>query len=75
MTPGDDGRDGQPGPLLVTVDEAGRLCAVGRSKMYELIARGEVPSVTIGRARRVPLAQLRDWIDGQLAERASTAAD
>jgi excisionase family DNA binding protein len=48
--------------LLLRVDEAARLCDVSRSYMYELIARGEIPSVTLGRSRRVPLESLRQWI-------------
>jgi len=39
--------------------------------MYELIAAGEVPSVTIGRSRRIPVAELRRWIEA----RTSAAAD
>lgn len=54
------------GRLLVRVEEAARLCDISRSRMYELIAAGEVPSVTIGRSRRVPLDALRTWIEAQI---------
>jgi len=52
--------------LLVRVEEAARLCDVSRSRMYELIAAGEVPSVTIGRSRRVPVDGLRRWVESRI---------
>ena len=41
---------------------------VSRSKAYELIARGEIPSVKVGGCVRVPIAALQAWIDRQLAD-------
>ncbi len=61
-------------PLLLRIDEAARLCGIGRSKMYELVAEGTVPSITIGRARRIPLDRLRHWIDEQTCDRSGEAA-
>lgn len=49
-------------PLLVTVETACFLLCLGRSKVYELIASGELPSLSIGTARRIPVAALQDWI-------------
>ena len=49
--------------LLVRVTEAAELASVGRARAYELVARGEWPSVVIGRSVRVPLQDLRDWIE------------
>ena len=49
-------------PLLVRVEEAARILSLGRSKIYELLASGELPSVTIGTARRIPLAALQTWV-------------
>ena len=51
--------------LLVKVEEAARLCRISRSRMYELMAAGEVPSLSIGRSRRIPFDGLRAWIDAQ----------
>ena len=51
--------------LLLRVDEAARLCGIGRSKMYELVASSEVPSIAIGRSRRVPVEGLRRWVEAQ----------
>ncbi len=49
-------------PLLLRVEEVARALAIGRSKVYELIASGELPSLTIGSARRVPVDALQKWI-------------
>ncbi|MGH2760452.1 MAG: helix-turn-helix domain-containing protein [Actinomycetota bacterium] len=48
--------------LLLTVREAGERLSLGRSLMYQLITSGEIDSVTIGRARRVPVAALDDYV-------------
>ncbi|MGH2378796.1 MAG: helix-turn-helix domain-containing protein [Candidatus Limnocylindria bacterium] len=53
-------------PLLLRVEEVARALALGRSKVYELIASGELPSLTIGSARRVPAEALHRWIDEHL---------
>jgi excisionase family DNA binding protein len=49
-------------PLLLRVEEVARALAIGRSKVYELIASGQLPSITIGSARRVPTEALQKWI-------------
>lgn len=42
-----------PAPLLLTVEEAGAALGVGRTLMFELIARGDIRTVRVGRLRRV----------------------
>jgi excisionase family DNA binding protein len=54
-------------PLLVRVEEAARLLSLSRSTIYEMLDRGELPSVRCGAARRIPLAALRVWIERQTA--------
>lgn len=49
-------------PLLLRIEEAARLLGLGRSTVYELLYKGEIPSVRIGAARRIPLAALTQWI-------------
>jgi excisionase family DNA binding protein len=49
-------------PMLLRVEEVARALSIGRSKVYELIACGELPSITIGSARRVPTEALQKWI-------------
>ena len=52
--------------------EAADAIGVSRSKCYELIAHGEIPSVRVGGCVRVPVQALRDWIADQLAARQET---
>ena len=55
--------------LALTPRETATELRISRSKVYELLAAGILPSVRIGSSIRVPRAALRDWIDRQLAER------
>jgi excisionase family DNA binding protein len=57
--------------LMLRPTEAAAAIGIGRSKVYELLASGELPSVRIGASVRVPVAALRDWIDGKLAQQRS----
>jgi excisionase family DNA binding protein len=43
---------------------------ISRSKAYELIKSGEIPSVTIGGVTRVPVAAAQELMARKLAERA-----
>lgn len=47
---------------LITIAAAAERLELSRSKLYELIADGEVPTVRIGRARRIALADLRAFV-------------
>ncbi len=51
---------------LLTMNEAATRLAVGRTTLYELIAKHELRTIKIGRARRVPESALQEWIDCQL---------
>jgi excisionase family DNA binding protein len=59
-------------PLLVTVREAARLLALGRSTVYELIAAGHLPTIHIGRSVRIRVADLEALVDRN-ADRPSAA--
>lgn len=52
--------------------EAAEAIGVGRSKVCELLASGELPSIRVGSSIRVPVDGLREWVAQQLA---STAQD
>lgn len=51
--------------LLLRVEEAARLLDISRGLAYELIARGELPSVRLGRLVRIPRHALEMWLDRQ----------
>ena len=61
-------RTAQLDPLLLRVDEAARLTGIGRSLAYLKVASGEWPSISIGRARRVPLEGLKRWVEDEVAK-------
>ena len=48
--------------LLLTVPEAGRALAISRSKMYDLLNSGDLPSVHIGRSRRVRVSDIEEFV-------------
>ncbi len=49
--------------LLIRPKEVAEVLGLGRTKIYELIASGIIPSVRIGRSVRVPAEELRTWIN------------
>ena len=53
--------------LLYRVETAASKCEMGRSKFWELVMSGEIPSIKIGRSRRIPAAALDAWIENQIA--------
>ncbi len=55
--------------LLLRPTEAAEAIAVGRSKVYQLLARGELPSVRVDGRLRVPVAQLREWVEQKVNSR------
>ncbi len=42
------------GRLVWTVEEAGRLLGISRAHAYELVARGDLPHVRLGRRVVIP---------------------
>jgi len=44
--------------LVYTVAEAAKLLGISRAFAYELVARGELPVIRLGRRRLVPKAAL-----------------
>lgn len=51
-----------PERMLLTVEEAAEVLRIGRSLMYELIARGAVKSVRVGRLRRISPEALAEYV-------------
>ena len=49
--------------LLLSVAQAAVSLGLGRTKVYELIDRGELPVVRIGRAIRLRPESLRVWVE------------
>ena len=53
--------------LLLTPVEAAHLLSIDRSTLYDLLMDGTIPSIKIGRARRIPLKDLERWVADQTA--------
>jgi excisionase family DNA binding protein len=50
-------------PLLYKPEGAAAELGVGRTTVYELLASGELESIRIGRARRIPADALRAYVE------------
>ena len=56
--------------LLLTVPEAAWRLGLSRATVYELVAAREISVIKVGRATRIPAAELVAWV-----ERRSTLAE
>jgi hypothetical protein len=59
--------DGAPAPLCVRINVAARMIGIGRTKLYELIGKGEVDVVKVGKATLVTTASLNAMIERRRA--------
>jgi excisionase family DNA binding protein len=58
-----------PELLTVRIREACRITGIGRSKLYELIAEGEIEVIKVGAMTLVPVEGLRAFIGQARDER------
>jgi excisionase family DNA binding protein len=58
--------------VLLTIEEAAKALRIGRTMMFKLLAEGALPSVYIGRARRISLDAIRSYVKQN--ESSTTAA-
>ncbi len=56
---------------LLTVPEAAKLLRISRNLAYDLVARGEIPAVRLGRVIRIPRGSLGEWLTREAATRMS----
>jgi len=54
MTPPGGARRGDGDPLVMSVAEAARLLGISKTLAYDLVARGELPSLRLGGRVRIP---------------------
>ena len=55
-----------PEKILLTPEETFQAINVGRAKGFQMLASGEIPSIKIGRLRRVPVETLQEWVRKQV---------
>ena len=53
--------------MLYSPEEAFELLSIGRAKGFQLLAAGDLPSIKVGRLRRIPADALHAWVREQLA--------
>lgn len=61
-------------PMLLTVKDLEKELQLGRTRTYELVRSGDLPVIRIGRAVRIPLEALRQWVEAQAAGVQSSGA-
>jgi excisionase family DNA binding protein len=53
----------QPQPRLVfSVEAAAEVLSISRTRMFALIKTGEMPSIQVGRLRRIPAGALAEYV-------------
>ena len=55
--------------VLLTVAEAAKRLSLSRTFTYELVMSGELESLKLGKARRVPVAALDKFVEARRAVR------
>lgn len=53
-------------PMLLTAQQVSERTGIGVTKVGDMIRKGELPSISIGRLRRVPTRLLEKWIEDQI---------
>lgn len=48
----------------VSIPEAGKILGIGRNASYDAANRGEIPVITIGKLKRVPVVRLKRMLEG-----------
>jgi excisionase family DNA binding protein len=58
-------------PVTVTIPDALRLSGLGRTKLYELLTKGEIQSVRVGTRRLIVFASLKALLTPKTAQLAA----
>ena len=51
-------------PLTITVERAGQLLGISRGLTYDLVRRGEIPAIRLGRRVVVPASAIEEMLRG-----------
>ncbi len=58
-------QEGAPQRLLLRIPEVAETLGIGRTKIYEMIATGELPTIRVGRAIRISVSTLQKWVEAR----------
>jgi excisionase family DNA binding protein len=58
--------------LLLSPEETCATLGVKRATLFKLLAAGIIPSIKIGRLRRIPVDALHRYVERQVAEQTGT---
>ena len=64
-----------PATMLLTVEETAAQLRIARRRVFEMIRDGSLPSVKIGRSRRIRSADLAEYVANLEPETQQPAAD
>lgn len=59
-------------PLLLSIPQAAQKLGISESCARQMAYNGEIPVIRVRRRLLVPVRQLEQWIDQQLAEQQAT---
>jgi excisionase family DNA binding protein len=57
--------DARVEPLAVRIPQAAQMLGIGKSKLYQFIAAGEIETVKVGRSTLVPTDSLKAFISSR----------
>lgn len=60
--------------LLLSPDETCDMLGVRRSTLFKMLESGEIPSLKVGRLRRIPAQQLYEWVQRQVDQQIEVQA-
>ena len=60
---------------LLRIDEAAEILKLSRAQIYRLLVRRQIESVRIGRARRIPLSSINEFIERLRSQGGADAHD
>ena len=60
--------------LLLTAAEAAEALSLSRSTVYIELSSGRLESISVGRARRIPVDAVERWLEARRAESAHPTA-
>lgn len=61
--------------LLLRIEDVAQRLSIGRTKVYELMRAGVLPTVHLGRSVRIPLADLEAWVRDEVQAEVSHPAE